>query len=367
MKKYWVAFSGGLDSHVLLHFLKTEFPELAIQAIHINHQLLPQAVSWEKHCKLICHKLNIPLKIIRVKIHKKPGKSLEALAREARYAAFKKNLKPSDILFTAHHQDDQAETVLLQLFRGAGLRGVSAMPAVLKLDTILVLRPFLNFTRENLLSYARENKLHWIEDPSNQNNHFDRNYLRNTIFPELKKRWPEITKTLNRFAKHCAEQEKLLSHQAGEIHEGHEKNIIRQLILKNKLDLPSEKVLNEIVKIYHTPADKNPIVRWGNNQCRKFKHQLYFSKIPQKNTPLLTPKNITWLKKYLPYDITDKNIVIKYRTGGEKILLNNQLHHKSLKNLFQEWGIPPWERDKIPLIYYKNKLIAITGYIIGKV
>lgn len=365
MNNYWVAFSGGLDSHVLLHYLKHEFPELNINAIHINHQLLPEAKQWEKHCQAVCDQLGIPLRIIRVTIHKKSGDSLEALARKKRYDAFKKLLKKSDVLFTAHHQDDQAETVLLQLFRGAGLRGVSAMPSVSHLGNGFMLRPFLNFTRETLLDYANENKLKWIEDPSNQDTRFDRNYLRQLIFPTLKKRWPEITKILLRFSKHCAEQEKLLRGQSKHLLHVQQKNIIRHLILENKLDLPSEKVLDEILKIQHAKSDKNPVVTWGDNQCRRFKNKLYFLKTP-KNKITLSKKNIVWLKKNLPYDLNDKNIAVKYRTGGEKIRLKNSSHTKTLKNLFQTWEIPTWERDKIPLIYYKNKLIAVTGYAIGE-
>jgi tRNA(Ile)-lysidine synthase len=362
VNNYWVAFSGGLDSHVLLHYLKHEFPELPIQAIHINHQLYPQANQWAEHCQSVCKSLHIPLKIIRVKINKKSGDSLEALARDKRYSAFKKILKKSDALFTAHHQDDQAETVLLQLFRGAGLRGVSAMPAVSELGKGFILRPFLNFTREKLLDYAKEKKLNWIEDPSNQDTRFDRNYLRQLVFPVLKKRWPEITKILLRFSKHCAEQEKLLRGQSKDFLHTQQKNAIRHLILENNLDLPSEKVLEEIIKIQYAKSDKNPVVNWGNNQCRRFKNKLYFLKT-QKNKIVLSKKDIAWLKKNLPYDLHDKNIVIKYRVGGEKIKLNKT---KTLKNLFQQWEVPTWERDKIPLIYYKNTLIAVTGYAIGE-
>lgn len=362
VNNYWVGFSGGLDSHVLLHFLKHEFPEIKLNAIHINHQLLSEAASWEKHCKSVCDELDIPLKIIRVKINKKSGDSLEALAREARYTAFKKILKKSDALFTAHHQDDQAETVLLQLFRGAGLRGVSAMPMASELGKGFILRPFLNFTRESLLNYAKENKLNWIEDPSNQDTRFDRNYLRQEIFPLLKKRWPGITKTLTRFSQHCATQEKLLSEKAEYDTDAQQKNMIRHLILKHKLKLPSEKILSEIVKMRDAKSDKNPIVIWGDNQCRRFKEQLYFSKITAQ-APRLTQKDRLWLKKHLPYALNDKNIEIKFRTGGEKIKLHKT---KTLKNLFQEWQVPTWERDKIPLIYYKNKLIAVTGYAIGE-
>ncbi|MDX2163975.1 MAG: tRNA lysidine(34) synthetase TilS, partial [Gammaproteobacteria bacterium] len=306
----------------------------------------------------------IPLKISYVKINIKPGESLEAVARQKRYGVFKKLLSKNDVLFTAHHQDDQAETVLLQLFRGAGLRGVSAMPVVSPLAKGYLVRPLLPFNRNFLLDYAKKNKLNWIEDPSNKDTRFDRNYLRQLIFPILKKRWPEITKTLTRFAAHCAQQENLLSKKAIEDIDAQEKNKLRHLILKHNLALPSEKVLDEILKISHAKSDKNPIVAWGNNQCRRYKNKLYFMKESSTSTTL-SQKNLNWLKKHLPYDLDNKNITVKYRTGGEKIKLKKNQHTKTLKNLFQEWHVPTWERDKIPLIYYKNKLIAVTGYAIG--
>ncbi len=365
MTNYWIAFSGGLDSHVLLHHLKQDFPELNLKAIHVNHQLLPQAHQWEKHCQAVCNELDIPLTLSRVKITAKPGESLEALARQKRYGVFKKLLSKNDVLFTAHHQDDQAETVLLQLFRGAGLRGVSAMPVVSPLAKGYLVRPLLSFNRDYLLQYAQSHNLSWIEDPSNEDTRFDRNYLRQLIFPVLKKRWPEITKILTRFAAHCAQQETVLSNKAAEDIDAQEKNKIRHLILKHKLDLPPEKVLDEILKISHAQSDKNPVVSWGNNQCRRFKNKLYFMKSSLPST-LLSRKDVAWLKKNLPFSLEDKNIRISYRTGGEKIKLKKNQPTKTLKNLFQEWHVPTWERDKIPLIYYKNKLIAVTGYAVGE-
>jgi tRNA(Ile)-lysidine synthase len=363
---YYVAFSGGLDSHVLLHFLKQEFSELNLKAIHVNHQLQPQATQWETHCKKVCRDLDIPLTITRVKINPRAGESLEAVARQKRYAVFKKILRKNDVLFTAHHQDDQAETVLLQLFRGAGLRGVSAMPVVSSLDKGFLIRPLLSFNRYFLLDYAKNNQLNWIEDPSNQDTRFDRNYLRQLIFPALKKRWPEIAKTLTRFAAHSAQQENLLSTKAAKDIDAEEKNKLRHQILKHKLDLPPEKVLNEILNISHAKTDKNPIVTWGDNQCRRYKHKLYFMKASSLQ-PALSRQDINWLKKNLPFSLDDKNIHIGYRTGGEKIKLKKNQPTKTLKNLFQEWHVPTWERDKIPLIYYKKKLIAVTGYAIGAV
>jgi len=369
----WVAFSGGVDSCVLLHLLQSTLKKSALKAVHINHQLLPESVSWEKHCRSICKNLNIPLKIIRVTIIKKPGESLEAKAREARYAAFKKILKKNDILFTAHHQEDQAETVLLQLFRGAGLRGVSAMPKIMPFGQGRLYRPLLMLNQQFILDYAKSQNLHWLDDPSNQNTQFDRNYLRHQVLPVLQQRWPKISKILARFSQHCAEQEKILMDTAANdiscadfktLSPSRQKNILRYQIKHHKLPVPGEKILDEILKIVSANTDRNPCVKWPGGECLRFKYKLYFRASPllspKFNPQKLNPQQLSWCKKYLH----PKKFTVKFRQGGEKFKPANSARTRTLKNLFQEWKIPPWERPTVPLAYQHNKLIAVIGYAV---
>jgi tRNA(Ile)-lysidine synthase len=381
----WIAFSGGLDSHVLLDYLSRYYSHnnnINLKAIHINHQLISDAKQWEKHCRNICKNLDIPLKIIRVNIIKKSGESLEAKAREARYNAFKKILNKNDLLFTAHHQEDQAETFILQLLRGAGLRGVSAMPEIAKLGKGFLLRPLLNFSRKNLLTYAKYYQLNYIQDPSNNDQKFDRNYLRHKIFPVLKSRWPQCDKIFSRFSKHCAEQEKLLMILAekdyqlchGEypdslliskfklLSKSRQKNLLRYFINKLNFNLPSEKILHELLRLCEARKDKNPVVIWADAECRRFRNHLFIFSPLKSHSPELSQEQKIWCKTNLNINLNNKFITITYRKGGEKFKPKNNKYTKTLKNLFQEWEIPPWLRDSIPLIYYKKVLIGVVGY-----
>jgi tRNA(Ile)-lysidine synthase len=295
MIKHWVALSGGVDSCVLLHFLATHFPNLSLHAIHINHGLHPLANDWQKHCHKLCQSLSIPLRIVSVQIHCKKGESLEARARVERYQAFAKIIKKDDVIVTAHHLDDQAETLLLQLLRGAGLRGVAAMPAIAHFANGYLIRPLLNFSRVDIEHYANAHQIHWIEDTSNNNQQFDRNYLRQTIFPILKKRWPQAHKILARFAKHCAEQEHLIeSIAAQDYRDCHGEylntlsipallkydttrlnNILRFYIHNLQLPSPPEKLLRELNRLFHAKRDATPVVHWNNVYFRRYKEHLF--------------------------------------------------------------------------------------------
>src|SRR5476651_1393969 len=210
-----IAFSGGLDSAVLLHLLahlaKTEsLPVLS--AIHVHHGLQAVADAWPQHCQSICDALGVPLKIIRVQV--KPGASLERAARDARYDAFRAATRVNEMLLTAQHRDDQAETLLFRLLRGAGVRGLAAMPAQRPLAGGYLVRPLLDVSRADLETYAREQQLTWIEDPSNADSRFSRNYLRHHVFPRLTERWPQAVSTMARSAEHLSEAQGLLDELA---------------------------------------------------------------------------------------------------------------------------------------------------------
>lgn len=210
--KLLIAFSGGLDSTALLSLIKKlskKRPHLSLRAIHIHHGLSPNADAWTAHCQQLCKQFDIPLIIEKVKVEMHDG--IEAGAREARYQAILKHIQPDEYLVTAHHLNDQTETFFLALKRGAGLQGLGAMQKESQLFGMPILRPLLSFTRNELEDYIQQENLSWVEDESNQDNHYDRNFLRNQILPELRQRWGHFDHAVQRAAQHCFEQQQLIN------------------------------------------------------------------------------------------------------------------------------------------------------------
>jgi len=196
----WVGYSGGVDSHALLHLVATSNVKTAYltKVIHVNHGISVHAHEWEAHCKNVCETLGLELITVRSTVEKDKGDSLEAKARECRYGAFESVFEKNDVMLTAHHQDDQAETLLLQLFRGAGPKGLSSMPSIRALAGGHLVRPLLNVTRDDIERYAQYHKLQYIVDDSNKDTTFDRNYIRHQVMPMIKDRWPSAAKALKR-------------------------------------------------------------------------------------------------------------------------------------------------------------------------
>ncbi|HEV2320748.1 MAG TPA: tRNA lysidine(34) synthetase TilS, partial [Gammaproteobacteria bacterium] len=217
-QRYWVALSGGLDSMVLLTALAVERGGLPgeLRALHVHHGLHPKADEWQRHCEVACASLGIPLEIRRVEVHPATGESLEAVARERRYAAFREVVGADDLLLLAQHADDQLETFLLQALRGAGVRGLAAMPESASFSGLKLARPLLAYGRAELEAWARQQGLSWVEDPSNADTGFDRNYLRHEVLPRLKQRWPAAAETVSRSARLAAEADGLLKELAAE-------------------------------------------------------------------------------------------------------------------------------------------------------
>ncbi len=184
-----IAFSGGLDSTVLLHLLASAEALPPLSAVHVHHGLQSAADTWPSHCQSICDRLGVPLRVMRVQVQ--PGASLERAARDARYRAFTEVIGAGEVLLTGQHRDDQAETLLFRLLRGAGVRGAAAMPVHRPLAGGHLVRPLLDVSRTELVAYADEHQLKWIEDPSNADMQFSRNYLRHRVIPTLTERWPK--------------------------------------------------------------------------------------------------------------------------------------------------------------------------------
>lgn len=295
----WIAYSGGLDSTVLLHQLIQSREEGSVlRAVHIHHGLNPKADDWQKHCEKICTAWNVDLLVHSIDLSAS-HENIEERARQMRYNFFASLLKANDVLCTAHHQDDQAETFLLQLMRGAGPKGLSAMSAESLLGEGRLLRPLLNMSRDELLAYAEKNSLAWVDDDSNDNMRFSRNFLRQEVLPILKRRWPTVSQTTARSARHCAETEKLLETFIQPLFQEcllennalaltplvkltpiQQKHVFRCWLFHCGFPSPNERKLQNCLRVFLTARqDRHPMVTWGNVIVRRYRHELRAERI----------------------------------------------------------------------------------------
>ncbi len=405
-KRFLIAYSGGLDSQVLLHLmhqLHSKNPSLQLRAVHINHGLSQSAAAWVGHCQQQAQHYHIPIIVQQLQLKKNNGESLEAQARRQRYAAFAEMLQPDEILLTAHHQDDQAETLLLQLMRGAGVRGLSAMPAKKIFAKSYHARPLLQFSRDAIETYANLHQLKWVDDESNLDTNFDRNYLRQQVMPLLKTRWPSVTSTLRRTALHCASASDCLDDLAvmdlaaartaqpsvidvnplKELSKTRMTNALRYWLHQLKILPPATKKLQHIIDdvIYANP-DAIPCVSWDQIELRRYRDKIFCLSplLPHDSSlvlswdfqaPLTLPSGLGSLHANqsahcgIRADVDVTKISVRFRQGGEKICPAGRHETHALKKLLQEWGVPPWERERIPLIYFEEHLIAVVGFCVA--
>ncbi len=398
---FWVAYSGGLDSQVLIHALSYILPKKRLRALHVNHGWHVNSTKWAAICQQTCEKLGISCDIISIDARPKPGESPEAYARVARYTAMTQKIPFGDFLLTAHHRNDQAETLLLQLLRGSGLKGLASIPFCQEFSKVYLLRPLLDFTRTELYGYAQEHQLTWIEDDSNKDLRFNRNYIRHQVLPLIQERWPQADKTIARVAANLAEADSLLdeiAHQDWSLLKGSAPNILiisslqklstkrRNNVLRYWLkqlgcSLPSQKQLQQIDMLLKSRIDASPRVNCGDIQLRRYRDYIYALNLVE-NDKIFEAELISWklgqtivlptldqltTKQVLGAGLNDslikeRQVDVTFRQGGERFYASNRQGSHPLKKLFQEWGIPPWQRNKIPLIYYQKKLIAVAGY-----
>lgn len=400
-KLFLIAYSGGMDSTVLLYQLlqiKQTNPQINIRAIHINHNLHCHSKKWQKHCLKICQRYNIPL--IIEEIDADITKNIEETLRIKRYNLIHKNLFEKEILLTGHHLNDQCETFFLSLKRGSGPTGLSAMSVEKIFGKTKIVRPFLTKTKKELKTWAKSNKLKWIEDFTNFNTNYDRNFIRHKIFPILEKKWPFFLKNCFRTTQICNEETKLKNILLKEkmkkflqyneclnvenfIHLKEElcKALIRYWISLKNIKAPSYKTIqiiyNEI--IYHQ-KNTNIKVIIGKNEIRRYKNSLYFIKITKKiknmiifwhNThhKLSLPNNLGYIVKNnekgtkIPIPKNNALINIRFQYEG-KIFIVGKKKQKNIKNIWQEYNIPPWLRNQIPLLFYNDQLISALGVFI---
>lgn len=396
-----VAYSGGLDSLALLHSVASSRDGLhgrELFALHINHGLSEKADEWTTHCKAQCAAMGVSFQNINVDANNKVGDSPEATARVVRYQAFREFMQPGDCLLTAHHQDDQAETLLIQLLRGAGPRGLAAMPAYAEFAAGWHARPLLACSRDELQDYAQQASLSWIDDESNSDTRFDRNFLRHEIIPKLKSRFPGMAATLSRSAGLCAEAAEVLVNAAVEdlkcaqcddgslsvkilqnLGEVRARNLLHQYCRDRGLPTPSaaqlQCVWNEVIG---ASADSEPVVRWAGGEARRYRDALFVG-VPlaahdaslrlawdcrqSLHIPILGELSAEHVhgQGIASSALAGKNLEIRFRQGGEKLRPDGREGHHALKKLFQEAAVPPWLRGRIPLFYADEQLLAVAG------
>ncbi len=421
--RWLVAYSGGVDSHVLLHLLadlKNHNPCLPeILAVHIDHQLQTEvSQQWAEHCQSQAQLLNIPIKIYQVNIDCSAGESLEDKARQARYQVFENLLEKDDVLLMGHHMDDQVETLMLRLLRGSGSKGLAAMPASRVLAKGQLFRPLLAVSRNDIEVYAKHHSLNWIEDGSNQDETFDRNFLRQRLLPVLAERWPSYRQPLVRSAELSAESALLNTELAvldmerlalnscspslsiavlKTLSISRQKNLLRYWIEQRQLAMPSAQKLQAIIdQVIAAADDAQPLLCWSNHDCsvevRRFKHQLFiipalsnvdtaacypwsvdqvlniegigelmFESVASRDDVMIKVNNSNFIG--LDKGLLERGeLSVSFRQGGERCKPAGRQHSQSLKKLLQEMHVEPWLRDRIPLLYIDDELAAVVGY-----
>ena len=395
-KKLYLAFSGGLDSTVLLHALLEYQKQYQIIVWHINHGLQDNAKSMEDFARKQAEQFGLEFRLDCLNMDPTKG-NLEAKARDHRYRLFEQALSENDVLLTAHHKNDQAETLLLNMMRGSGASGLRAIASQKILGQGILFRPLLSYTRDDIKAYAQTHQLEWIEDPSNKNTQFDRNYLRHEVLPAIIKRWPaaisqmqrvselqnesdllqtdlaqidyaqaKVTKYYSKASCICIEVLNLLS-------AARKKNMIRYWIKVNNFPVIGFHKIEELLKQLKSRVDAMPVIEGNGFQIRMFKKRLYLVEessdldlnasypVPDSGNLMIPSLNLSRSRadvfKYLKKSDEGESVVLKFRQLSDPGSATPHAH--SLKRLFQKNQIPPWKRSSIPQIFLNDKLVGL--------
>ena len=393
---WYVGFSGGLDSTVLLHLLQRwrgQRPDApALTAIHVNHQLQSAADEWQLHCEWLCRMLDVPLLCTRAEVERS-GAGLEAAARDARYRQFTAQLQAGEVLFLAHHLDDQVETFFLRLLRGSGIHGLAAMAETRPLGHGLLARPLLGLPRSALQAYATAQGLTWVEDPSNADSGLDRNYLRRDILPRLAERWPGYRQTISRASAHLAGAGAALARALpapDTLHSvtgdpglpaaalcfplpGEASLTLRHWLQRGGLPAPDQASLDEFLRqLRHASPEAGPRLACSAYTLQRYRDGVYL--LPEPG-PL--PSGEVELAPGLLREVpgvgriglepvareglllaSGERLAVRWRSGGERCRPRGRAGSATLKKLLQEAAVPPWWRERVPLFYLGDELLA---------
>jgi tRNA(Ile)-lysidine synthase len=397
--RYWVAYSGGLDSTVLLEALAAVRAELPgeLRAVHVNHALQPQASGWAHACLDTCRRLDLVCEVRETVATPGPGESPEAAARGARYRVFAGLLGAGEALLTGHQRDDQAETLLLHLFRGSGPQGLAGMPACRPLGAGWLGRPLLGWSRASLRAWAQSRPLTWIEDPSNRDTRFDRNFVRHEVLAVLERRWPGIARVLARAAQVQGEAQGVLEEVAQAVRAwgrgqapdtlsvgalrvlpaARRRLVLRHWLRERGLPPPAWVHLDHVLRdVLEARADAAPRVRWPGGEVWRYRDDL-FASVPGKEVVL--PSTWRWQLPdplALPFGTLEarpcvgqgvsaralegRPLEVRLRRGGERCRLPGRPHGQALKKLLQDAGVPPPARRRLPLVFAEEILVAVA-------
>lgn len=390
-----VAYSGGLDSTVLLHLLASHrVATAALRAIHVHHGLHHEADAWTVHCQRSCAELAVPLTIVRIDVQRDSGEGLEAAARKARHAAFEAELRDDEVLALAHHRDDQAETFLLRALRASGPDGLGAMRAWRRFGRGWLWRPLLEVPRSELLAYARQHALHWIDDPSNADTDLDRNFLRHRVMPLLRERWPRAEAAFAQSATLSAETSELLAEgdalalASARTLDAHtlsreplralpparRARVLRLWIATLDLPpLPAEGVARIGAELLDARVDAEPEFAWHGAIVRLWRDLLHADRqrgsLPSDwhaawdgGMPLRLPTGDTLALQGAPG--FEASLRVHARQGGERITLPGRAHSHALKHVLQDFGVPPWVRERLPLLSDAAGAVMAAGDLV---
>jgi tRNA(Ile)-lysidine synthase len=394
-----VGLSGGLDSSVLLHAFAQQphYRRAGLRAVHVHHGLHADADAWAAHCVAFCAALAIPLQVLRVQVPRDGGLGLEAAARQARRAAFAQVLSEGQWLALAQHRDDQAETFLLRALRASGPDGLAAMQPLRDFAHGMLWRPLLALPRSAVQAYAQRHALRWIEDPSNADPGFDRNFLRLKVLPLLRQRWPHADAVLTRSAQLCGEAGALLDDGDQAALQALRDNDTAPLSLPRLRALPAPRrarVLRRWVtqaglpplpaaglvaierSVLHARADASAQFAWHGATLRCWRDALYAERdlppLPADwqapwdgRAPLALPDG-RCLRLLADTPLAfDAPLLVRLRQGGERILLPGRTHSQALKQVLQEAAVPPWQRARLPLLHDVTQLLAAGERIVA--
>ena len=401
-RRFVVAYSGGMDSQVLLHLMAAFVAgeKYRLLMVHIDHGLHKESQQWANWCTERAAELEIEATILKIDEAPPPDHSVEAWARGHRYRLLESIMQSDDVLLTAHHRNDVVETFLLQLFRGAGPHGLASISERQRFGSGLLLRPLLNSTRADIAAYAAAHSLEWIDDPSNAEDRYDRNYLRNRVIPQIERRWPAVNARiahaveLQQHAAACldeaadaildtelgTENSQLLVSSISGLSGAMQRCVLRRWIVRAGFPIPDAVHLHEMQRLVRARVDAQPCVSWKCAELRRYRHKLFLFWRTQRvacagdyrwdlDGPVRLPCGVLSANAVVGRGLsaelaTSNDVVARFRSGGERCHPLDRAHSQSLKRLFQEWGTPPWLRGEIPLVFFGDELAAVAEYCV---